>query len=70
MVDQTTVQNYNLFMEKFKQCFAKDTGCALCPTDREDLEHLFKDCPFAKAVWIGSNLGIRTDCLLNGYSQC
>ena len=33
----------------------------MCKMDDESLEHLFILCPFARAVWFGINLSIRTD---------
>ena len=41
-------------------CF--DT-CPFCQEERETLDHLFLKCPFTRAVWLGSEITIRTDTL-------
>ena len=34
--------------------------CLICNEDEESINHLFMHCPFARAIWHGSNLEIRT----------
>ena len=34
-----------------------------CQEDRETLEHLFLKCHFARVVWLGNEITIRTDTL-------
>ena len=34
--------------------------CLMCDEGEETMSHLFLQCPFAKAVWYSSSLGIRT----------
>lgn len=36
------------------------SNCLLCNEEEETITHLFQQCPFAKAVWHGSILDIRT----------
>ena len=35
--------------------------CPLCCTEKENLEHLFFLCPFARVIWFGFDLSIRTN---------
>ncbi|XVF66356.1 hypothetical protein PTKIN_Ptkin10aG0029100 [Pterospermum kingtungense] len=35
--------------------------CPMCEQENETTEHLFLLCPFARAVWFGSDLTIRMD---------
>ena len=37
--------------------------CPFCQEDRETLENLFLRCHFARAVWLGSEITVRTDTL-------
>ena len=34
--------------------------CLMCNEDEESINHLFMHCPFARVIWHGSNLEIRT----------
>ena len=36
------------------------TQCPLCQENDETVSHIFHHCPFARAIWLGSNLTIRT----------
>lgn len=44
---------------------AAPTRCLLCDDNDETINHLFLTCPFARAVWHGYTLGIRTSHLAN-----
>ena len=44
---------------------AAPTICLLCDDSDETINHLFLNCPFARAVWHGSILGVRTSDLTN-----
>ena len=37
------------------------TSCPMCSIDEESLEYLFFRCHFARAIWFGIDLSIRTD---------
>ena len=50
----------NTLIHRGLNCF--DT-CPFCQEERETLDHLFLKCPFARAVWLGSEITIRTDTL-------
>ncbi|KAL0001694.1 hypothetical protein SO802_015475 [Lithocarpus litseifolius] len=39
---------------------ATSNVCLMCNEDEETANHLFLQCPFARAIWLGSSLGIRT----------
>ena len=41
------------------------TTCPLCNSEDESTTHLFLYCPFARAIWHGSSLGILTSVLKN-----
>lgn len=36
-----------------------DTICDLCKNQTENANHLFLSCPLARAVWLGSNIGLK-----------
>nr|DAD26288.1 TPA_asm: hypothetical protein HUJ06_027756 [Nelumbo nucifera] len=38
-----------------------DSSCPLCGTEGESVDHLFLNCSIGKAVWFGSELGVRSD---------
>ena len=38
----------------------KTSRCLICDEGEETMSHMFLQCPFARAVWYGSSLGIRT----------
>ena len=40
---------------------AKDEICCFCLEDLQTDVHLFLQCPFARAIWFGSQLSIRPD---------
>ena len=44
---------------------AAPTRCLLCDDSDETINHLFLNCPFARAIWHGSILGVRTSDLTN-----
>ncbi|XP_060959281.1 uncharacterized protein LOC133030524 [Cannabis sativa] len=46
--------------------FVRDKDCILCDRGGECAIHLFRDCSFAKAVWFGSNLPLKIDCIPGG----
>ncbi|KAL0006201.1 hypothetical protein SO802_013762 [Lithocarpus litseifolius] len=39
---------------------ATSNVCLMCNEDEETVNHLFLQCPFVRAIWLGSSLGIRT----------
>lgn len=52
--------------ELLKRNVGTATGCPFCnqlETDvpTESLEHLFRDCPFSRRIWVASPLGLRMD---------
>uniref|UniRef100_A0A2N9ET81 Reverse transcriptase domain-containing protein n=2 Tax=Fagus sylvatica TaxID=28930 RepID=A0A2N9ET81_FAGSY len=40
-----------------------DLWCPLCKNDQESVVHIFLHCPIAKALWFGSQWGIRSEFL-------
>ncbi|KAF4391065.1 hypothetical protein F8388_024897 [Cannabis sativa] len=48
---------------KDKLVFVQSKGCFLCEADVESHEHLFWDCPFAKALWFSGPFPTK-------YSSC
>ena len=43
---------------------AASNVCLMCNEEEETVNHLFLQCPFARAIWHGSSLGIRTSFLV------
>ena len=43
---------------------AASNVCLMCNEEEETVNHLFLQCPFARAIWLGSSLGIRTSFLV------
>ncbi|KAF7833483.1 cation/calcium exchanger 4-like [Senna tora] len=44
----------------------------MCPFGCQEIEsaaHIFKDCPFAKVVWIASPLGVRTSSIQGNFTR-
>ena len=61
------LDNIPLFAILNKRGITTLTRCLLCDDNDETINHLFLTCPFARAVWLCSTLGIRTSGLANVY---
>ncbi|XP_062074775.1 uncharacterized protein LOC133778764 [Humulus lupulus] len=46
---------------KDKMRFLREQQCDLCSHEQETTMHIFKNCPFARAIWFSGPFAIRSD---------